>query len=116
MEGNAKLQTSASVALLVGPGLGGLVAQAAGAARGVLIDAVPFLGVTGRSARPAARAGPARASPISTGQLPPSRRLDDRQARSVDQGRRCGPRQTNRPDGQPSVARTLLWCAVVGVG
>src|SRR5689334_9947994 len=43
MEGNAKLQTSASVALLVGPGLGGLVAQAAGAARGVLIDAVPFL-------------------------------------------------------------------------
>ncbi|WP_327002854.1 MFS transporter [Dactylosporangium sp. NBC_01737] len=43
MEGNAKLQTSASVAMVVGPGLGGLVAQAAGAAGGVLVDAVSFL-------------------------------------------------------------------------
>jgi MFS family permease len=43
MEGNAKLQTSASVALLVGPGLGGLLTQAAGAVSGVLIDALTFL-------------------------------------------------------------------------
>ncbi|MER7283218.1 MFS transporter [Dactylosporangium sp. NPDC000244] len=43
MEGNARLQTSASVALVVGPGLGGLLAQAAGAVSGVLIDAVTFL-------------------------------------------------------------------------
>ncbi|GAA3227698.1 MFS transporter [Dactylosporangium siamense] len=43
MEGNAKLQTSASIALVVGPGLGGLLAQAAGAVSGVLIDAVTFL-------------------------------------------------------------------------
>nr|BFE61259.1 MFS transporter [Dactylosporangium thailandense] len=43
MEGNARLQTSASIALVVGPGLGGLLAQAAGAVSGVLIDAVTFL-------------------------------------------------------------------------
>ncbi|WP_344616064.1 MFS transporter [Dactylosporangium salmoneum] len=43
MEGNARLQTSASVALVVGPGLGGLLAQAAGAVSGILIDAVTFL-------------------------------------------------------------------------
>ncbi|MEV4510005.1 MFS transporter [Dactylosporangium sp. NPDC049525] len=43
MEGNAKLQTSASVALVVGPGLGGLLAQAAGPVSGILIDAVTFL-------------------------------------------------------------------------
>ncbi|MFC5001191.1 MFS transporter [Dactylosporangium cerinum] len=43
MEGNARLQTSASVALVVGPGLGGLLAQVAGAVSGVLIDAGTFL-------------------------------------------------------------------------
>ncbi|WP_433607642.1 MFS transporter [Dactylosporangium sp. CA-139114] len=43
MEGNARLQTSASVALVVGPGLGGLLAEAAGAVSGVLVDAVTFL-------------------------------------------------------------------------
>ncbi|WP_426507482.1 MFS transporter [Dactylosporangium sp. McL0621] len=43
MEGIAKLQTSASVALVAGPALGGLLAQAAGAVSGVLIDAFTFL-------------------------------------------------------------------------
>jgi MFS family permease len=43
MEANAKLQTSASVALVLGPGLGGLVAQAAGAVSGILVDAGTFL-------------------------------------------------------------------------
>jgi MFS family permease len=43
MEGNAKLQTSASVAMVAGPGLGGLLAQTAGAVSGVLIDALTFL-------------------------------------------------------------------------
>lgn len=43
MEGNSKLQTGASVAHVVGPGLGGLLAQAAGAVSGVLIDAFTFL-------------------------------------------------------------------------
>ena len=43
MEGNAKLQTSSSVALVVGPGLGGLVAQAAGAVNGIVIDSFTFL-------------------------------------------------------------------------
>ncbi|MEU0558698.1 MFS transporter [Dactylosporangium sp. NPDC006015] len=43
MEGNAKLQTSASVALVAGPGLGGLLAQAAGPVSGILIDAGTFL-------------------------------------------------------------------------
>jgi MFS family permease len=43
MEGNSKLQTSASVAHVVGPGLGGLLAQAAGAVSGILIDSFTFL-------------------------------------------------------------------------
>jgi MFS family permease len=43
MEGNSKLQTSASVAMVVGPGLGGLLAQAAGAVSGVLVDSLTFL-------------------------------------------------------------------------
>jgi MFS family permease len=43
LEGNAKLQSSASVALVVGPGLGGLLAQAAGAVSGILIDSFTFL-------------------------------------------------------------------------
>lgn len=43
LEGISKLQTSASVALVVGPGLGGLLAQAAGAASGILIDSFTFL-------------------------------------------------------------------------
>jgi MFS family permease len=42
LEGNSKLQTSASVALVIGPGLGGLLAQAAGAVSGILIDSVTF--------------------------------------------------------------------------
>ena len=43
LEGNAKLQTSASVALVLGPALGGLLAQAAGAVTGILIDSFTFL-------------------------------------------------------------------------
>jgi predicted MFS family arabinose efflux permease len=43
MEGNARLQTSASIAMVVGPGLGGLLAQAAGAVSGILVDALTFL-------------------------------------------------------------------------
>ncbi|GAA5034762.1 MFS transporter [Actinopolymorpha pittospori] len=43
MEGNSKLQTSSSVARVVGPGLGGLVAQAAGAVNGIVIDSFTFL-------------------------------------------------------------------------
>jgi MFS family permease len=43
MEGNAKLQTSGAVALVVGPGLGGLLAELAGAVTGILIDSVTFL-------------------------------------------------------------------------
>jgi MFS family permease len=43
MASNAKLQTSAAIALVVGPGLGGLVAQAAGAVSGILLDAVTFV-------------------------------------------------------------------------
>lgn len=43
MEGNARLQTSASVALVAGPALGGLLAQVAGPVSGVLVDAGTFL-------------------------------------------------------------------------
>lgn len=43
LEGNSRLQTSGSVAQVVGPGLGGLLAEAAGAVSGILIDAVTFL-------------------------------------------------------------------------
>lgn len=43
MEGNSKLQNSASVAQVAGPGLGGLLAQAAGAVNGILIDSFTFL-------------------------------------------------------------------------
>lgn len=43
LEGNAKLQTSTSVALVAGPGLGGLLAQSVGAVSGILVDAVTFL-------------------------------------------------------------------------
>ncbi|MGY4773368.1 MFS transporter [Kribbella sp. CWNU-51] len=43
LEGNSKLQTSASAAELAGPGLGGLLAHAAGAVCGILIDALTFL-------------------------------------------------------------------------
>jgi MFS family permease len=42
LEGNAKLQTSAAVAQLAGPGVGGLLAQAAGAVCGVFADALTF--------------------------------------------------------------------------
>jgi hypothetical protein len=43
LEGNGKLQTSASVAQVTGPGLGGLLAQVAGAVCGLLIDAITFV-------------------------------------------------------------------------
>jgi MFS family permease len=43
LEGNGKLQTSASVAQVAGPGLGGVLAQVAGAVCGLLIDAVTFV-------------------------------------------------------------------------
>jgi MFS family permease len=42
LEGNAKLQGSEQVANVTGPGLAGLIAQAAGAVCGVLADAVSF--------------------------------------------------------------------------
>ena len=43
LEGNARLQTSSQAAQVAGPGLGGLLAQAAGAVCGLLIDALTFL-------------------------------------------------------------------------
>jgi MFS family permease len=43
LEGNAKLQASSAAAQVAGPGLGGLLAQAAGAVCGLLIDALTFL-------------------------------------------------------------------------
>jgi MFS family permease len=43
LEGNAKLQTSASAAQVAGPGVGGLLIQVAGAVCGLLIDALTFL-------------------------------------------------------------------------
>jgi predicted MFS family arabinose efflux permease len=43
MEGNAKLQGSESATQVVGPGLGGIIAQAFGAVMGLLIDALSFL-------------------------------------------------------------------------
>jgi MFS family permease len=43
LEGNGKLQTSASVAQVAGPGLGGLLAEVAGAVCGLLIDAITFV-------------------------------------------------------------------------
>jgi MFS family permease len=43
LEANSRLQVTWSGAQLVGPGLGGLLVQAVGAARAVLVDAVSFL-------------------------------------------------------------------------
>jgi MFS family permease len=43
LEGNARLQTSAQAAQVAGPGLGGLLAQLAGAVCGLLADALTFL-------------------------------------------------------------------------
>jgi MFS family permease len=43
LEGNGKLQTSASVTQVAGPGLGGLLAQVAGAVCGLLVDAITFV-------------------------------------------------------------------------
>jgi MFS family permease len=43
LEGNARLQTSAQAAQVVGPGLGGLLAQLAGPVCGLLADALTFL-------------------------------------------------------------------------
>ncbi len=43
LEANSRLEVSYSGAALVGPGLGGLLIQAAGAARAVLVDAFSFL-------------------------------------------------------------------------
>ncbi|MEV4050684.1 MFS transporter [Amycolatopsis sp. NPDC049688] len=43
MEGNAKLQGSESAMLMVGPSAGGLIAQAFGAATGVLVNAGAYL-------------------------------------------------------------------------
>jgi len=43
VEGNSKLQTTSSVAQVVGPGLGGVLVGLLGAAVAVLIDAVSFL-------------------------------------------------------------------------
>ncbi|WP_193318460.1 MFS transporter [Nonomuraea phyllanthi] len=43
LEATSKLQTSASVARVLGPGLGGLLAQAAGPVSGILVDSVTFM-------------------------------------------------------------------------
>ncbi|MBB6553621.1 MFS transporter [Nonomuraea rubra] len=43
MEGNARLQASASAAEIAGPGLGGLLTEVAGAVGGLLIDASTFI-------------------------------------------------------------------------
>lgn len=43
LEGNAKLQASSQAAQVAGPGVGGLLVQVAGAACGLLIDALTFL-------------------------------------------------------------------------
>jgi MFS family permease len=43
LEGNSKLQTSAAVAQVTGPGLGGLLTQLAGPVFGLLIDALTFV-------------------------------------------------------------------------
>ncbi|MEP7020025.1 MAG: MFS transporter [Pseudonocardiales bacterium] len=43
VEGNSRLQGSESAAQVAGPGLGGLLAQAFGAANGLIADAVSFL-------------------------------------------------------------------------
>jgi hypothetical protein len=42
VEGNSRLQASASVARVGGPGLGGLLVQLAGAPRALLLDAASF--------------------------------------------------------------------------
>jgi len=42
LEGNAKLQGSESATHVAGPGVGGVIAQAVGAASGMLLDAVSF--------------------------------------------------------------------------
>jgi MFS family permease len=63
LEGNGKLQTSASVAQVAGPGLGGLLAQVAGAVCGLLIDAITFVASAAclLSLRPGPEPTPARA-------------------------------------------------------
>jgi predicted MFS family arabinose efflux permease len=63
LEGNTKLQTSASAAQVAGPGLGGLLTEAAGAVSGLLIDALTFLvsAVCLLSLRTRPEPGPARA-------------------------------------------------------
>lgn len=43
VEGNSRLQGSESAAQIAGPGVGGLLAQAFGAANGLIVDAVSFL-------------------------------------------------------------------------
>jgi MFS family permease len=72
MEGIAKLQTSASVALVAGPGLGGLLAQAAGPVSGILIDALTFLVsaaclLTLRESRPSAGDRPGMLRQVAEG-------------------------------------------------
>jgi hypothetical protein len=75
LEGNTKLQTSASAAQVAGPGLSGLLAQAAGAVCGLLIDALTFLVSaacllslrTGPEPRPARAAGPSMIRQITEG-------------------------------------------------
>jgi MFS family permease len=43
LEGNSRLQASASTAQTIGPGVGGLLAQTAGAACGLIVDSFTFL-------------------------------------------------------------------------
>ena len=50
LEANSRLQVTWSAAQTVGPGLGGVLVQAVGAARAVLIDALSFVVVERRAA------------------------------------------------------------------
>ncbi|MFF7989054.1 MFS transporter [Kitasatospora xanthocidica] len=71
IEGNAKLQGSASAAAVAGRGLAGLTVQVLGATTGLLADAVSFLVATVTLLRIRARPGldPARGRPRTEGTL-----------------------------------------------
>jgi Major Facilitator Superfamily len=83
IEGNTKMQGSASAAAFAGPGLAGLAAQLAGAVSALLGNAVSFLVsaaclLAARRARRARRAGPARPARVARPDRP--RRSEQRTA------------------------------------
>ncbi|WP_308129885.1 MFS transporter [Kitasatospora aureofaciens] len=67
VEGNAKLQGTASAARVAGPGLAGLTVQTLGAAAGLLADAVTFLIATATLLLIRPKPGPAEAEPAGAG-------------------------------------------------